>query len=116
MAGATGISDLDLVRIRRYCEGRVPSRLRNEIRVELEVRGRSVTIVERRAPWTPEAGPEWTRLQVARFRYLAARAVWLLDWSDSNQRWHAYAAIEPSPNVDALLEEVEADPTGIFWG
>ncbi len=113
---AIGIPDLDLRRIQRFCDGRVPSHLRDEIRVELEARGDSITIVERRAPWTPEAGPEWTRVPVARLRHLAARGVWLLDWSDRNDRWHVYADIEPSSNVDTLLAEIESDPTGIFWG
>lgn len=42
------IPELDLARIQRYCDGRVPARLLDQIRIELEVRGRSVTILERR--------------------------------------------------------------------
>ena len=46
----TVLPELDLARIRRHCEGRVPPRVRDQIRLEVEVRGRSVTIVEGRAP------------------------------------------------------------------
>lgn len=108
--------DLDLARIRRYCEGRVPTRLRDQIRIELDVRGRSVTIMECRAPWTPEIGPEWTRFPIARLRHVQADDVWMLDWRDRNLRWHVYDRIGPSTHVDPLLAEIEADPTSIFWG
>lgn len=110
------LPELDLARIQRYCNGRVPARLRDQIRIELEVRGRSVTILECRPPWTPAIGPEWTRMPVARLRYLAGRSVWLLDWRDRNERWHLYDDIEPSRHVEPLLAEIEKDPTSIFWG
>ena len=112
----TVLPALDLARIQRFCDCRVPARLRDQIRIELEVRGRSVTILECRPPWRPAVGLEWTRVPVARLRHVAAHAVWILDWSDRKGRWHRYDLIEPSPHVDPLLTEIEADPTTIFWG
>ena len=110
------LPELDLARIQRYCDGRVPARLRDKIRIELEVRSRSVTILECRPPWTPAIGPEWTRMPVARLRYLSGRGVWLLDWQDSSGRWNLYDEVQPSPHVEPLLAEIELDPTSIFWG
>jgi hypothetical protein len=46
----TNVPELDLARIRRYVDTRVPSHAAAELRMEIEVRGTSVTIVERRAP------------------------------------------------------------------
>ena len=112
----TSCPELDLARIRRDCEGRVPARLRGQIRIELEVRGRSVTIVECRAPWTPEIGPAWTRFPIARLRHIAARGVWILDWRDRNLQWHRYDRVDECRHVDPLLAEIQADPTAIFWG
>ena len=112
----TVLPDLDLARIRRYCEGRVPARLRDQIRIELDVRGRSVTIMECRPPGTPEIGPDWTRFPIARLRHIAAHGVWMLYWRDRDLHWHLYDRIGPSPHIDPLLAEIEADPTSIFWG
>jgi hypothetical protein len=112
----TVLPELDLARIRHYCDGRVPTHLRDQVRIEVDVRGRSVTILECRPPWTPAIGPDWTRSPVARLRHLQARGVWMLDWRDRDRRWHRYDRIGPSPHVDSLLAEIEADPTGIFWG
>jgi hypothetical protein len=35
---------------------------------------------------------------------------------DGNERWWPYDNAKPSASVDPLLVEIEADPTGIFWG
>jgi len=45
-----------------------------------------------------------------------SHGVWMLYWRDRNLRWHRYDRIGPSPHIDPLLAEIEADPTSIFWG
>jgi hypothetical protein len=84
--------------------------------VEAVISRGAVTIVERRAPWREDCGPEWTTLGIARLRYNGRRGDWTLYWRDRNARWHRYDQIEPSSHVTTLLDEIEADPTGIFWG
>lgn len=44
-------------------------RVLNRVRVEYEVIGQSVTIVERRAPGHDDPSPEWTRIPIARLRF-----------------------------------------------
>ncbi|MGH2512589.1 MAG: DUF3024 domain-containing protein [Candidatus Limnocylindrales bacterium] len=110
------LSDLDLAKIRRYIAVRVPDHMAGQIRLELTVRGKSVTIVERRPPWRADVGPEWSSLAVAEFRFDPTGARWTLHWRDHNARWHRYDWIEPSPTIEPLLAELERDPTAIFWG
>ena len=86
------------------------------MRVEYEVNGSYLTIVECRAPWRADVGPDWTRLPIARLRYTKASATWTLYWRDRNLRFHRYDRIEPSANVSTLIDEIDRDPTGIFWG
>jgi hypothetical protein len=107
---------LDTAAIERFCERRIPPHVRDQLRLELvESRG-AITIVERRAPWRAELGPDWTSLQIARFRYSSTAGLWTLYWQDSSERWHRYGAIGPTPNIQLLLDEVDRDPSGIFWG
>jgi hypothetical protein len=47
-------------------------------------------------------------------RYSADTQHWSLYWPDRNGRWHRYDDLGPCP-VDKALNEIEADPTGIFW-
>jgi hypothetical protein len=112
----TALPELDVARVRRWCEQRVPAHVRDQVRVECDVGLRHLTIVECRPPWRPEADPEWTRLPVARLRYTKAIRRWSLYWRDRHARFHAYDLLPPSPHVDDLLREIDSDPTAIFWG
>jgi hypothetical protein len=108
------IPETDLRRINNYCEERSPIEHADKVRIEPAVRGKTVTIVERRPPWNG-AGDEWTSHGVARMRYNSDTSKWALYWSDSNCHFHLYDFIDPGP-VSSLLEEIERDPTCIFWG
>jgi hypothetical protein len=105
-----------VARVQRWCADRVPEHARHQVRIECEIDRLFLTIVERRAPWRADFGPEWTRLPVARLRFTAAPATWTLHWRDRNLRFHRYHLIEPSANVSRLIDEIDRDPTGIFWG
>lgn len=74
----------------------------------------SVTVFECRAPWDPEI-PDWSRTKVAQLRNGPAPDQWTLYCADGNGRWHRF---EPAPTgtLVELLEEIERDSTGIFWG
>lgn len=98
----------------RYCEGRVPPHIRDKIRIEYEIRGNSVTIIECRPPWREDYGPEWSRLTVAQLRYENEK--WALYWSDRNSKWHRYLDLGPTPDLSSVLREIDDDPTAIFWG
>lgn len=108
------LPELDIRRIRNYCAGKVPSRLADRIRIEFDVRGKSVTIRECRPPWRAEVGSEWTRKKVAQLRYDETAGSWRLYASDRNGRWMKYPACPG--RAAQLLDEIESDPTGIFWG
>lgn len=68
----------DLARIQELCEARVPPEKREHVRVEVEQERQAVIIVERRPPWREDYGPEWSRLPVARLRYVASKRLWTL--------------------------------------
>ena len=114
MPARQAVPELDVARIRAYCEGRAPARYRAEMRVEVTVRGKSVSIFDCRPPWHPSL-TGWSRVPVAQLRYDGGSELWTLYWADRNSRWHLYDLIEPGSVVD-LLAEIERDPTAIFWG
>lgn len=107
---------LDVAAIRHYCEQRVPPHALHQVRSELELTRGAATILECRAPWREGVGPEWTRRGVARFRYTAKSGLWTLFHSDRNGRWHRYDLLGPTSDIRVLLDEVDRDPTCMFWG
>ncbi len=112
----TGLPELDVARVVKYCESRVPGNLRHEIRVECDIEPRHLTICECRPPWREDLGPEWTRFPIARLCYTKKTGLWTLYWRDRNLAFHRYTSLAPSPHVQDLLDHVENSGDPIFWG
>jgi hypothetical protein len=109
------VSDLAIAKVRRFCDQRVPAKARDQVRLEVMTRAASMTIVERRPLW--EGGPGgWTRLPIAQLRHDPAAGTWTLFWADRNRRWHRYDHLDPTPQLDDLLQEIDQDPLSLFWG
>ena len=98
--------------LERYCNARAS----DARRLEHRERGNSITLLERRPPWQPDADPAWSTLDVVQFRYDTGTALWSLSWPRASGRWERYDDIEPAPSIATLLAEVDADPDGVFWG
>ncbi len=108
------ISEFDLFKINRYCNGRVPAQFLDQMRVESSVRGNSVTIVECRVPWTASL-TEWSRHNVAQIRFNTVTGKWSLYWRDRNSKWHPFDLVEPG-TIDEMLATIDEDSMSIFWG
>ena len=110
------LPEADVVRVRELCTGRVPEHARNQGRVELEQSRQAVTIVECRPPWREDYGPGWTRMPIARLRYVGSTRLWTLYYHRHTGRWERYPLLGPTRRIDELLDEIERDPICIFWG
>lgn len=113
---AAALPETDVAQVQKWCAARVPERARDQVRVECEVDPGRLTIVERRAPWRVDLGPEWTRFPIARLRYTKSAQSWTLYWRDRNLRFHRYDQLAPAAHVSDLLDELDRDPISIFWG
>jgi hypothetical protein len=116
LADVPPLPELDVARVRRWCDAQVPQNMRDRVRVECEVAPRHLTIVELHPPWEEPNDGEWMRLIVARLHYRRTAGTWHLYWADRNERLHEYDLCAPSAHVEDLLREIDDDPTCIFWG
>ncbi|WP_092533077.1 DUF3024 domain-containing protein [Amycolatopsis arida] len=109
------ISEFALRQIERWCARRVPDTVREQLRFECRRRGRSVTLVQRRLPWTAEPGStaEWIVHEFAQLR-LGDDGRWSLYWRDRGGRWRPYPGCPSAPSPVPLLEEIDLDPEGRF--
>lgn len=113
------LPDLDVARVRRWAERRnkdMEPHVRQQIRYEVDVADRHVTLLECRPPWRADLGPEWTRFPICRFRYTKVRREWALYWCDQHLKFHEYDLAAPTPHLDQLIDHVENDHSGLFWG
>jgi hypothetical protein len=102
--------------VERYAAAKVPAEVQDQVRLEVETVGSSITIWECRPPWRPEYGPEWTRRGIARFRYSPSEKSWTVYWMRSDLKFHRYTLVGPQSGIGPLLDEVARDPHACFWG
>jgi hypothetical protein len=98
----------------RFCRERVPAEVRDQIRLDFGIRGNMVTLFECRPRF--DAPEEWVESKIAQFRFDPKLRSWGLYWTDRNGKWHRHDGAPPAKEISPLLEEVDRDPTGIFWG
>lgn len=53
--------------VEAFCSDHTPPELHEQMRLECSERGNSITIVELRAPWSPDFGPGWSTNDPAGF-------------------------------------------------
>jgi hypothetical protein len=58
----------------------------------------------------------WQEQPVAKFQFTRSRATWRLYCMFRDLKWHAYEPLPESTDLSELVRQVQADPTGIFWG
>ncbi len=107
------LPDIDVARIKHFCEERLPRRVRDKVRLEVTVHGRYVDVDERRPPWTGVS--EWTSSAIARLRY-DGDGLWTLYFGDRYGGWTLYFDLDPKQPIDVLIHELDEDPTGVCWG
>jgi len=113
MPGDPDIMRVASERVAAYCEARSSP---GDYRIEHSVRGSSITIVERRPPWNPAYGSEWSSMKIAQLRHDGDTRRWTLYSAGSDERWHRYEFARPAADIAPLLAALDEDATGIFWG
>ena len=97
-----------------FCNARVPAAVRDKIRIGFRIKGTEVVLFEERP--AVQSPHDWREMPIAKFKYVGTQKLWRLYCQHRDLRWHAYEALPAAPSFTKLLEEVAADPTGIFWG
>ena len=111
---ATVLPEIDVEKLRRFCRERIPDSVKDEVRLEVTVKGKRVSVHERRPPW--QGGPgEWTSMPIAQVRY-EGDGTWTLYFGDRYGGWTMYFDLEAKQPIDVIIEELSSDPTCVFWG
>lgn len=110
-------SELELARVHRTMESYIVRRRpRPEIRQQLDigyaVENQSVILYEDRQLY------DGSRLlePVAKATWVRTKKVWKIFWMRADLRWHSYEPLAKVRTLDKVLEGVDADPYGCFWG
>ncbi len=98
-----------------YCAERFPFSVRDQLGASYGFRGNSATIyTERVLVWEPDQ--RRVTAPTAQMRYDLQTGKWSLYWQRASDRWRLFEEFEPTPELERCLDEVDANPYGIFWG
>jgi len=96
------------------CQRRSPPHLADQLKTVYLVTNNSVEVYEHRPRWNnPE---EWIDEGIAKFLYSRTGKKWKLYWMRKDLKWHLYEPLSESTRIETLVEEVDSDPYGAFWG
>jgi acid phosphatase class B len=97
-----------------YCKNRIPKEVQDQIKLLYTIRGNNITLIESRPVWNDES--KWTEMKIAQIRFENENKTFTLYCADRNDKWHLYDYIKPSKELEKILEEIDNDIAGAFWG
>jgi hypothetical protein len=97
-----------------YCERKIPEHVRDKVRLIYKIIGNKVTLLETRPFYCDPL--TWTQTPIAQFRFDPATQQWALYFMDRNARWRLHERVEPNAVFENILEEIDRDSIGRFWG
>ncbi|MGR8978853.1 MAG: DUF3024 domain-containing protein [Gammaproteobacteria bacterium] len=111
-------TDIDLQKIKnqvgRLCLKRTPEHLKDELRIEYEIEKQNVIIYEIRPVWNNPS--EFIKLPLAKLSYISSQKVWKLYWKRASGKWNKYEPKEFDKDLGRLVQEIDKDTYGCFFG
>ena len=93
---------------------RPPSHIRNELDISFRISDQSFEIFEIRPQWDDSTkkkeGP------IAKATYVKTQKIWKLYWLRADLKWHSFKPFPASNSLEEILEVIEQDSHGCFWG
>ncbi len=111
-------TDLDLQKIKKtvgvFCEQRTPAHLKDKLRYEYEIEKQNVMVYEVRPAFRQEG--KFIRMPMAKLTYVSSRKIWKLFWKRASGKWEKYEPEEEAMELNTLIQEIDQDPYGCFFG
>ena len=111
-------AEIDLARIEKivgdFCQRRTPVHIRDKLRLEYSVKNQDVLIFEVRPRWNNPR--ETVESPIAKLRYVRTAKEWRLFWQRASLKWNLYEPFPSSPDLAVIIDVVERDEYGCFFG
>ena len=112
------LTDIEIQKVKkivgRLCSERTPDHLKDKLRFEYQIEKQSVIIYEVRPFWNNPS--EFTRMPISKLTYVRTENIWKLYWKRASGKWVLYEPKESSKDLKTLVEEIDKDSYGCFFG
>jgi len=111
------LSELELAGVNRTMTAYIARRrprpeIRNELDIGYSIENQSIIVHEDRQLYDGSRMIE----PVAKATWVKTQRTWKVFWMRADLRWHSYEPLAIARTLDKVLEEIDADPYGCFWG
>lgn len=111
-------TDIDLHKIKKavgvLCKQRTPAHLKDKLRYEYEIEKQNVIVYEVRPAFMQEG--EFTKMPMAKLTYVSSRKIWKLFWKRASGKWEKYEPKDEAKELNTLVQEIDQDEYGCFFG
>ena len=109
------VVDFDSRLLEKYIESkRPPLEIRDQVDIGYRKKGQVVELFEIR----PNFKDAKTKIEspIAKARLIKSRSVWRLYWMRADLKWHFYEPAGEMKSLSQVLDVIEEDSYGCFWG
>ena len=96
------------------CKRRAPAHLQDKVRLRYAVTNHDVIIQELRPDWRDPS--EWIESDIAKLRYVRSADAWRVYWKRASGKWWLYEPHSPSKTLSSMVNEIDVDSYGCFFG
>jgi hypothetical protein len=82
--------------------------------MEYLIDGYAIQVFECRPRWDDPA--VWLQIPIAKIRFTRKTSEWQLYWHRANGKWMNYEPLLPSRDLVRLVNEIDTNPYGTFFG
>ncbi len=113
------LSEFETKRIEKSVNNLIESRrpepnLRDEFDISFRISGQSFEIFEIRPRWDdPSIKIEGS---IAKATFVKSTKKWKLYWQRADMKWHRYELVGKSDSLDEIINAIDQDQYGCFWG
>jgi len=95
-------------------KNRPPEHAKHQVELSYEIKNQSVEIFLIRTFWQDKS--QTVREPIAKATYVKKSRKWKIYWQRADMRWHLYMPYPEATNLKIVLQVVEEDSYGCFWG
>lgn len=111
-------TEIDLARIEKivggYCRVKTKPEIRDRLRMEYSIDKHDVVMYEVRPHW--KLPGEELETPIAKAKYVRTVNEWRLYWMRADLKWHLYEPMPRSRGLQDLVDAIDRDRYGCFFG
>ena len=105
---------IDWIMQKFWYKNRPPEHARHQVDLSYEINNQAVEIFLLRAFWRDPS--QTVREPIVKSTYVKKSGKWKIYWQRADMRWHLYEPYPEAVDLETVLQVVEEDPYGCFWG